>query len=49
MKRRGIKKTKGDIVFGILNIRYLVCCIICAFTLLYLIINSVSANGLFKQ
>ena len=47
VKERGIKKTKGDIVFGILNYAVLgLFTLICFYPFYYLIINSVSANDL---
>ena len=47
VKERGIKKTKGDIVFGILNYAVFgLFTLICFYPFYYLIINSVSANDL---
>ena len=47
VKERGIKKTKGDIVFGILNYTVFgLFTLICFYPFYYLIINSVSANDL---
>ena len=47
VKERGIKKTKGDIVFGILNYAVFgLFTLICFYSFYYLIINSVSANDL---
>ena len=47
VKERGIKKTKGDIVFGILNYTgFGLFTLICFYPFYYLIINSVSANDL---
>lgn len=47
VKERGIKKTKGDIVFGILNYTVFgLFTLICFYHFYYLIINSVSANDL---
>lgn len=47
VKERGVKKTKGDIVFGILNYAVFgLFTLICFYPFYYLIINSVSANDL---
>ena len=47
VKERGIKKTIGDIVFGILNYAVFgLFTLICFYPFYYLIINSVSANDL---
>ena len=47
VKERGIKKTKGDIVFGILNYAVFgLFTLICFYPFYYLIINSVSATDL---
>ena len=47
VKERGIRKTKGDIVFGILNYTVFgLFTLICFYPFYYLIINSVSANDL---
>ena len=47
VKERGIKKTKGDIVFGILDYTVFgLFTLICFYPFYYLIINSVSANDL---
>lgn len=47
VKERGIKKTKGNIVFGILNYAVFgLFTLICFYPFYYLIINSVSANDL---
>lgn len=47
VKEREIKKTKGDIVFGILNYAVFgLFTLICFYPFYYLIINSVSANDL---
>ena len=47
VKERGIKKTKGDIVFGILNYAVFgLFTLICFYPFYYLIINSVSAYDL---
>ena len=47
VKEKGIKRTKGDIVFGILNYAVFgLFTLICFYPFYYLIINSVSANDL---